>query len=139
MSMTLLETQDLVKFVTNGYQSVEQDREAAHAAVQLAAENERDYEAALRSRLLGKLVEVTGYTETTERMTQDGLEHCRHNLRLENTHLVVTGVFLTEDRSTRLDSRTPLVYASRIDENNKRLRGGELSFRLLKAREITIL
>lgn len=132
--MEVTSTQDIAQFIKNGYASVKADRQAAHEATILAQQNEHDYEAELRHRLIGTRVQVTGSTETVQRIGQDGLEHIIRSDRLDGEELVIISIFVTAGTlGFGGGSGTPLAYAARPERNaeQKVMRGSEVSFRLL--------
>lgn len=130
--------QDVMEFARKGYDSVQDDRRAARESSQLADKNQDEYENELRKRLQGKIVIVTVSTETEEYFGQGGYEHKLSSNRLREEKMKVTGIFITGDKY-RGKKKSPLVYASKVNDAGQVIRGSEVSFRLLDAKQLTIV
>lgn len=104
---------------------------AARQKMQEANAAGKTLEQELRRRLVGRTIVLSGYTETVERMIQDGYEHCSKTEWLERERVVVKGLFLTR---THRGNTTLIVYADREEAALKMQRGGGLSFDLLGIR-----
>ena len=116
---------------------MQEDRLYAQEAVALASLAEKEYEAELCKRFLGEHIQVSVVTEGVERMIQDGHELYPQADHLEEVHLVVIAVFLTEESHSK--EKSPLIYASRVGKYDELLRGSGVSFRLLRATKLEII
>ena len=110
---------------------------AVTAAKQQALQKRQEYVGALRSKLVGKIIEVTGYTESEELYLNGGVESDYRRSPLNSSRVYVTHVFIVPGRYSTVE--TPVVHATYEEAHLKRRPAGGLSFRLLEMTELTVV
>lgn len=126
-----------LEIVEKGYDTLLSLRIAAREAAQAVTTHEDAFRKELSALLVGKTVEVTGYTETEEFYGQSEVENAPSFKRLDKTRVIIKNVFITEDRFGQ--DRSPLVFAVYEEAHIKRQFAGGLSFRLRKLQQLRIV
>jgi hypothetical protein len=130
---------DFLALVKEDQEKLDQAVKEAHDAAKRIKDQEEANYRMLVYALRGKVIVFTGWLESEDMFGQDGFEMYDSRDRLQDQRLVVTGVFLTEERPRISDQKTPIIYATREQSHLEHRLGGRVSFRLLEAQKIEIV